>query len=131
MIYIQEKSTPWEVAHKYWVTALPPGGEKSYNACFVIVERYSRTPIFLPCHKDDTAMDRGLLIWNRLIFHTGLFANIISDRYTKFMSALETNLHMLLGTKLSLSTAYHPQTDGLAERIIKTLEDTVRTFFFL
>ncbi|MBW0517642.1 hypothetical protein O181_057357 [Austropuccinia psidii MF-1] len=57
MIHIQEPSTPWEVVHMDWVTALPPGGDKIYNACLVIVDRYSKTPIFLPCHKDDTAMD--------------------------------------------------------------------------
>jgi len=34
----------------------------------------------------------------------------------------------MLGTKLSFSTAYHPQTDGLAERMIQTLEDMVRRF---
>ncbi|MBW0567898.1 hypothetical protein O181_107613 [Austropuccinia psidii MF-1] len=111
-----------------WVTALPPGGDKSYNASLVIVDRYSKTPIFLPCHKDDTAMDTALLIWNRVISHTGLFKNIISDRDPKFTSALWTNLHKILGTKLSFSTAYHPQTDGLAERMIQTLEDMIRRF---
>ncbi|MBW0581102.1 hypothetical protein O181_120817 [Austropuccinia psidii MF-1] len=128
MIHIQEPSTPWEVVHMDWVTALPPGGDKSYNACLVIVDRYSKTPIFLPCHKDDTAMDTALLIWNRVISHTGLFKNIISDRDPKFTSALWTNLHKLLGTRLSFSTAYHPQTDGLAERMIQTLEDMIRRF---
>ncbi|MBW0576744.1 hypothetical protein O181_116459 [Austropuccinia psidii MF-1] len=128
MIHIQEPCTPWEVVHMDWVTALPPGGDKSYNACLVIVDRYSKTPIFLPCHKDDTAMDTALLIWNRVIFHTGLFKNIISDRDPKFTSALWTNLHRLLGTRLSFSTAYHPQTDGLAERMIQTFEDMIRRF---
>ncbi|MBW0528615.1 hypothetical protein O181_068330 [Austropuccinia psidii MF-1] len=88
MIHIQEPSTPWEVVHMDWVTALPPGGDKSYNACLVIVYRYSKTPIFLPCHKDDTAMDTALLIWNRVISHAGLFKKIISDRDPKFTSAL-------------------------------------------
>ncbi|MBW0576402.1 hypothetical protein O181_116117 [Austropuccinia psidii MF-1] len=128
MIHIQEPNTPSEGVHMDWVTALPPGGDKSYNACLVIVDRYSKTPIFLPCHKDDTAMDTALLIWNRVISHTGLFKNIISDRDPKFTSALWTNLHKLLGTKLSFSTAYHPQTDGLAERMIQTLEDMIRRF---
>ncbi|MBW0574587.1 hypothetical protein O181_114302 [Austropuccinia psidii MF-1] len=57
-----------------------------------------------------------------------MFTNIISDRDPKFTSALWTNLHQLFGTKLSFSTAYHPQTDGLAERMIQTLEDMVRKF---
>ncbi|MBW0510180.1 hypothetical protein O181_049895 [Austropuccinia psidii MF-1] len=73
MIHIQEPSTPWEVAHMYWVTALPPGGDKVYNACLVIADRYSKTPIFLPCHKDDTAMDTALLIWSRVISHISVF----------------------------------------------------------
>ncbi|MBW0589567.1 hypothetical protein O181_129282 [Austropuccinia psidii MF-1] len=109
-----------------WVTGLPPEGDRSYNACLVIVERFSKTPIFLPFHKDDTSMDTALLIWNRVISWTGIFTNIISDRDPKFTSTLWQNLHQLFGTKLLLSTAYHPQTDSLAERMIQTLEDMVR-----
>ncbi|MBW0519248.1 hypothetical protein O181_058963 [Austropuccinia psidii MF-1] len=101
-----------------WITALPPSGEKTYNYCLVIVERCSKTPIFLSFHKDDMAMDTALL-WNRVISHTGLFKNIISDRDPTLTSSLWTNLHRLFGTKFSFSTAYHPQTDGLAERTIK------------
>ncbi|MBW0589358.1 hypothetical protein O181_129073 [Austropuccinia psidii MF-1] len=109
-----------------WVTGLPPGGDRNHNACLAIVDRFSKTPIFLPCHKDDTAMDTALLICNRVVSWTGIFINIISNRDPKFTSALWTNLHQLFGTKLSFSTAYHPHTDGLAERMIQTLEDMVR-----
>ncbi|MBW0491204.1 hypothetical protein O181_030919 [Austropuccinia psidii MF-1] len=128
MIQIQEPISPCEIAHMDWVTALPPGGDRSYNACLVLVDRYSKTPMFLPCHKDDTAMDTAIMIWNKVISHTGLFQNIISDGYSKFTSALWKNLNNLFGTKLSFSTAYHPQTDGLAERMIQTLEDMIRRF---
>ncbi|MBW0503684.1 hypothetical protein O181_043399 [Austropuccinia psidii MF-1] len=128
MIHIQEPKYPWEVVHMDWVTTLPPSVEKSYNACLVIVERYSKTPILLLIHKDDTAMDKALLIWNRVISHTGLFKNIISDRDPKFTYALWNNLHRLFGTKLSFSTAYYPQTDGLVEGMIQTLEDMIRRF---
>ncbi|MBW0581041.1 hypothetical protein O181_120756 [Austropuccinia psidii MF-1] len=79
MIKIQESSKPWEIVHMDWVTGLPPGVYRSYNACLVIVERSSNTPIFLPCHKDDTAMDKALLIWNRVISLTVIFTNIISS----------------------------------------------------
>ncbi|MBW0517415.1 hypothetical protein O181_057130 [Austropuccinia psidii MF-1] len=85
MIQIQEPKSPWEVGQMDWGTTLPPSGDKSYNACLVIVYRYSKTHIFLPCHKGDTAMDTAFLLWT-----------------------------------------YHPQTDGLAERMIQTLEDIIR-----
>ncbi|MBW0517251.1 hypothetical protein O181_056966 [Austropuccinia psidii MF-1] len=91
MIKIQESSRPLEIVHMDWVTGLPPGGDRSYNACL-----------------------------------TGIFTNIISDRDPQFTSALWKSLQKLFGTKLSFSTAYHPQTDGLAERMIQALEDMVR-----
>ncbi|MBW0574091.1 hypothetical protein O181_113806 [Austropuccinia psidii MF-1] len=67
MIKIQEPRRPWDIIHMHWVTGLPPGGDRSYNACLVIVDRFSKTPIFLPCHKDDTPMDTAILIWNRVV----------------------------------------------------------------
>ncbi|MBW0463419.1 hypothetical protein O181_003134 [Austropuccinia psidii MF-1] len=109
-----------------WVTDLPPGGDRSYNSFLVVVDRLSKTPVFLPCHKDYTAMDTALLIWNRVVSWTERFTNIINDRDPKFTSALWTNLFRLFGTNLSFSTAYHPQTDGLAEKMIQDLEDMVR-----
>ncbi|MBW0551524.1 hypothetical protein O181_091239 [Austropuccinia psidii MF-1] len=117
MIKIQVPRRPWAIVHMDWVTGLPLGGDRSYNACLVIVDRFSKTPVFLPCHKDDTAMDTYLLIWNRVVSWTDIFTNIISDRDPHFTSALWTNLHQLFGTELSFSTAYHPQTDGLAETL--------------
>ncbi|MBW0521605.1 hypothetical protein O181_061320 [Austropuccinia psidii MF-1] len=114
MIKMQEPSTPWEIIHMDWVTGLPPGGNRSYNSCLVIFDSFSKTPIFLPCQMDDTAMDIALLIWKRVISWTGIFTKIISDRDPKFTSALCTNLFQLFGTKVSFSTAYHSQTDGLA-----------------
>ena len=35
-------------------------------------------------------------------------------------------LHAELGTRLDLSTAFHPQTDGQSQRTIKVLEDMLR-----
>ncbi|MBW0529938.1 hypothetical protein O181_069653 [Austropuccinia psidii MF-1] len=49
----------------------------------------------------------------------------MSYRDPKFTSALWTNLHQEFGIKLSFSAAYHSKTDGLAERMIQTLEDTM------
>ncbi|MBW0542764.1 hypothetical protein O181_082479 [Austropuccinia psidii MF-1] len=118
MIKIQEPSRPCEIVHMDWGTGLPPGGDRGYYACLVIVDRFSKTPIFLPCHNNDKAMDTALLIWNRVLSWTGIFTNIINDRDQKFTSALWANLHQLFGTKLSFSAAYHPQSDSLAEWMI-------------
>ncbi|MBW0516735.1 hypothetical protein O181_056450 [Austropuccinia psidii MF-1] len=94
MIKIQEPSRPWEILHMDWVTSQPPGGYRSYNSCPVIVDSLIKNQIFLPCHKNDKAMDTALLIFNR-----------------------EPNYP---------SPAYHSQTDGLAGRIIQTLEYMAR-----
>ncbi|MBW0546611.1 hypothetical protein O181_086326 [Austropuccinia psidii MF-1] len=73
-------------------------------------------------------MDTAIMIWKKVISHTSLFQNIISDRDPKFTSPLWTNLHNLFGTKISFSTGYLPQTNGLAERMIQKLEDMIRRF---
>ncbi|MBW0495705.1 hypothetical protein O181_035420 [Austropuccinia psidii MF-1] len=104
MIKIQETSRPWEIVRMDCVTGLPPGGDQSYNSFLVIVDRFSKTPIFFPCQKDDTAIDTALLICNRVGSWTSIFTNIISD-------------------------TYHTQTDTLSERMIQNLGDMVIGFF--
>ncbi|MBW0541022.1 hypothetical protein O181_080737 [Austropuccinia psidii MF-1] len=54
MLQIQEPKSSWELVHMDWVTALPPGGERSFNEGLVLVDRYRKTSMFLPCHKHDT-----------------------------------------------------------------------------
>ncbi|MBW0544800.1 hypothetical protein O181_084515 [Austropuccinia psidii MF-1] len=100
IIQIQEPKSPWEIVHMDWATAVPPGDDRSYNAYLVLVYRYSKPQMFLPSHQDDTAMDIAIMIWNKVILHTGFFQNIISDGDPKFTSALLKNLHNLFGTKL-------------------------------
>ncbi|MBW0533907.1 hypothetical protein O181_073622 [Austropuccinia psidii MF-1] len=87
MIQIQEPKSLWEIAHMDWATDLPPGGDRIYNACLVLVDRYRRTQMLLPFHKDDTCMDTAIMILNKYISHTGLFQNIIRDRDPIFTSA--------------------------------------------
>ncbi|MBW0504865.1 hypothetical protein O181_044580 [Austropuccinia psidii MF-1] len=122
MIKIQEPRRPWEILHMDWVACLPPGGDRSYNSFLVIVSRFSKTPIFFLCHKDDTS----LLIWNILVSWTCIFTKIISDRDPKLTSALWKNLHQLFGAKLSFYKAYHPRNDSLSGIMIKTLEEIFR-----
>ncbi|MBW0501659.1 hypothetical protein O181_041374 [Austropuccinia psidii MF-1] len=126
--HIEEPKDSWETINMDWVTGLVPGGKENFNACLVIVDRYSKIVRCLPCHKEDTEMYTALLFWNNIISTFGVPKIIISDRDPKFTSEFWTNLYDILGTKLAFSTAYHPQTDGLAERMIKTMEDIIRRF---
>ncbi|MBW0519257.1 hypothetical protein O181_058972 [Austropuccinia psidii MF-1] len=105
-----------------------PRRRQSFNSFLVLVDRYRKIPIVLPFHRDDTALETAIIICNKAISHTGFFQNFMSDEDPKFTLALWKNLHSFLSTKLSFSTAYHPQTDGLAERIIKALHDIIRRF---
>ncbi|MBW0476925.1 hypothetical protein O181_016640 [Austropuccinia psidii MF-1] len=111
-----------------WVTGRFPVGKENFNACLVIVDRYSKSMRCFPCHKEDTEMDTGLLFWNNIIATCGVPKIIISDRDPKFKSECCTNLYDMLGTKLAFSTAYHPQKDGLAKGMIQTIEDIIRRF---
>ncbi|MBW0539893.1 hypothetical protein O181_079608 [Austropuccinia psidii MF-1] len=111
-----------------WVTGLVPGGKENYNACVIIVDRFSKSMRCLPCQKEATAMDTSLLFWINIIYTCGVPKIIISDRDPKFTFEFWTNLYDMIGTKLAFSTAYQPQTDGLAERMIQRMEDILRRF---
>ncbi|MBW0585922.1 hypothetical protein O181_125637 [Austropuccinia psidii MF-1] len=123
--HIEEPKHPWETINTDWVTGLV-GGKENFNACLIIVDRFINSMRCLPCHKEDTAMDTSLLFWSNIISTCGVPKIIISDRDPKFTSKTWTNLYDMLGTKLAFSAAYHPQTDGLAERMIQTMEDILR-----
>nr|GFB39079.1 reverse transcriptase domain-containing protein [Tanacetum cinerariifolium] len=55
-----------------------------------------------------------------------VLVSIISDRDGRFTSYFWKSLNKALGTRLDMSTAYHPKTDGQSERTIQTLEDMLR-----
>ncbi|MBW0469353.1 hypothetical protein O181_009068 [Austropuccinia psidii MF-1] len=111
-----------------WATGLIPGGKENFNAFWIIVDGFRKSVRCLPCHKEDTAMDTALLLWNNIISTCGVPKIIISDRDPKFTSEIWTNWHDMLGTKLAFSTAYNSQTDDLAERMIQKMEDIIRIF---
>ena len=52
--------------------------------------------------------------------------SIVSDRDPRFMAHFWKSLQKAMGTQLTMSTAFHPQTDGQSERFIQILEDMLR-----
>ncbi|MBW0525141.1 hypothetical protein O181_064856 [Austropuccinia psidii MF-1] len=111
-----------------WVTGLVQGSKENFNTCLIIVDRLSKSMRCLRCHKEDTAMDTSLSFWNNIIYSCGVPKIIISDRDPKFTSEFWTNPYDMLGTEITFSTAYHPQTDELSERMIQKMEDILRRF---
>ncbi|MBW0513555.1 hypothetical protein O181_053270 [Austropuccinia psidii MF-1] len=126
--HIEEPRHPWETINMDWVPGLVPGGKENLNAFLIKVDRFSKSVRCLRCHKENNAMDTALLFLNNIISTCGVHKIILSDWDPKFTSEFWTNLYAMLGTQLAFSTAYHPQTDGLAERIIQTMEDIFRRF---
>lgn len=56
----------------------------------------------------------------------GVPKDIVSDRDSRFLSRFWKEVQAAFGTQISMSTAWHPQTDGQTERTIRTLEDMLR-----
>jgi hypothetical protein len=63
---------------------------------------------------------------SEIVARHGVPLKIVSDRDSRFTSNFWGSMQKELGTKVALSTAYHPQTDGQTERTIQTLEDMLR-----
>nr|GFB85444.1 hypothetical protein [Tanacetum cinerariifolium] len=72
-------------------------------------------------------MDKLARIYlKEVIMRHGIPVSIISDRDLRFASNFLRSLQNALGTRLDMSIAYHPKTDGQSERTIQTLEDMLR-----
>nr|GEY23672.1 putative reverse transcriptase domain-containing protein [Tanacetum cinerariifolium] len=68
------------------------------------------------------------LYMKEVVTRHGVPVSIISNRDDRFTSLFWQALHKALGTRLDMSTAYHPETDGQSERTIQTLEDMLRAY---
>jgi len=68
------------------------------------------------------------LYMNKLVRLHGVPVSIVFYHGPRFTSHLWPNIQDALGTRLSLSIAFHPKTDGQLERTIQTLKDLLRAF---
>ncbi|GKB07063.1 putative reverse transcriptase domain-containing protein [Tanacetum coccineum] len=77
--------------------------------------------------REDYKMERlARLYFNEIVARHGVSISIISDRDSRFTSRFWQSMPEALGTRLDMSTAYHPQTDGQSERTIQTLKDMLK-----
>nr|GEW28955.1 putative reverse transcriptase domain-containing protein [Tanacetum cinerariifolium] len=99
-----------------------------YDAIWVTVDRLTKSAHFLPIREDYKTDKLARIYINEIIARQGVPVSIISDCDSQFASHLWQALQEALGTKLHMSTAYHPKTDGQRERTIQTLEDMLRAY---
>jgi len=94
----------------------------------VVVDRFSKMAHFIPSKNGDTASDVAARFRDSVMRLHGAPESIVSDRDTKFTGKFWTSLMSLLGVKLKMSTAFHPQSDGQTERTNRTLEQYLRNY---
>ncbi|GKA20883.1 putative reverse transcriptase domain-containing protein [Tanacetum coccineum] len=98
----------YDLRHRYWWPRMK-------KAIAVYVSRLTKSAHFLPM-REDYKMDRlARLYLNEIVARHGVPISIISDRDSRFTSRFWQSMQEALGTRLDMSTAYHPQTDGQME----------------
>src|SRR5712672_637440 len=120
-----EDTLPFEQIALDLITGLPPNGP--YDSILTIVDHgCSRAAVFLPCATTVTGPGVAQLYFDNVYRWFGLPSKVISDRDPRFTSHFGRALAKKIGAKQNLSTAFHPQTDGLSERKNQWVEQYLR-----
>ena len=114
---------PFAYIHVDLVGPLPPS--KGFTYLFTVIDRTTRWPEAIPL-SSTTASDCAEALFSGWIVHHGVPNIITSDRGAQFTSALWASLCHLLQIHHSPTTAYHPESNGLVERLHRRLKDALR-----
>ncbi|GJR94050.1 putative reverse transcriptase domain-containing protein [Tanacetum coccineum] len=108
-----------------FITKLPRP-KNGHDTIWVIVDRLTKSAHFLAIREDYCTERLARIYIDEIVARRGVLVSIISDRDGRFTSRCWQTVQKALGTRLDMSTAYHPQTDGQSEDTIQTLEDMLR-----
>ena len=95
---------------------------EGFNAILVVTDQFTKVQHYIPAKTTWTAEDVSDSYINDIWKLCGLPRHITSQRGPQFVSKFLKELYRKLNINLRLSTAYHPQTDGLSEQAVQTLK---------
>lgn len=107
------------------IVALPQSRD-GFDSVLTVTDHLTKYVILVPCKESDDAESLSHRLFDKVVSLFGLPVTIVSDRDPKYTSRFWKSLFRSLGTKLHVSTAYHPQTDGASERTNQTVEVMLR-----
>ena len=110
---------PWSHIGIDFVTDLP--SSNNFTCILVIVDRFSKSCRFVPLKGLPTAMETAETLFQSVFRYFGLPEDIVSDRGPQFISRVWHAFFKKLQVSISLSSGYHPQTNGQTERKIQEL----------
>jgi len=116
---------PWTHISTDFITDLPES--EGATIILVVVDRFTKMAHFVSIKKKDSPTVARAYLENVWKYH-GFPEDVVSDRDTTFTGSFFTDLYDYLGIKRSMSTAYHPQTDGQTERINQVIESYLRSY---
>nr|GEV50483.1 putative reverse transcriptase domain-containing protein [Tanacetum cinerariifolium] len=115
----------WDNITMDFVTKLPKT-QSGNDTIWVVVNRLTKSAHFLLMKETDPMDKLARLYLKEVVTRHGIPVSIICDRDPSFTSNFWKAFQKAMGTRLDMSTAYHPETDGQSERTIQTLEDMLR-----
>ena len=118
---------PWQSVSLDLIGPLPRT-RHGHNAIVVFVDRLTKMAHFASTTMEVTAPQLAELFLREVVRLHGFPRDIVSDRDPRFTAGYWEQFWKALGARLSMSTAYHPQTDGQTERTNKTLESILRAY---
>uniref|UniRef100_A0A0F8AN84 ribonuclease H n=1 Tax=Larimichthys crocea TaxID=215358 RepID=A0A0F8AN84_LARCR len=115
---------PWSHVALDFVSGLPPSDGNT--VILTIVDRFSKMAHFIPLPKLPSAKETAQIVLEQVFRIHGLPKDIVSDRGPQFASSFWKEFCHLLGATASLTSGFHPQSNGQAERINQELEKALR-----
>jgi hypothetical protein len=115
---------PWHTIGFDYLTHLPKSN--GFNSVLIVADHLTRMAHFIPCTKTVTAEETATLFLKGAYRLHGLPHVLVNDRDRKFVSGFRQTLWQRLGTRLSMSSSRHPETNGLRESVNITFQQLLR-----